>query len=254
MREMLQDIVEKRFLSINESGKEGWKIPLLVLKREFLEQAGGPMCLGTQFKWKIFLRFCVRFLTINESMLICCEKDWHNGARGFRAVSVGSAAGREWAPPHARRSLAVAGRGGTARLNIKPAFRTPGNHAASSVISLSSFSFAAFAQPCRFGIAVAFHETGKSLVAGGYEIYNLALCLVLFSTFSCQRLTSRRSASQEQEMKLLLKVGNLARGGARRILSSLCLISSIINLSAICAWAKGGRDARSKRYNDEKGG
>jgi len=78
---------------------------------------------------------------------------------------------------------------GTARLNIKPAFRTPGNHAAYSVISLSSFFFAAFAQPCRFGIAVAFHETGKSLVAGGYEIYNLALCLVLFSTFSCQRLT-----------------------------------------------------------------
>jgi len=41
MREMLQDIVEKRFLSINEPGKEGWKILLLVLKRGFLEQAGG---------------------------------------------------------------------------------------------------------------------------------------------------------------------------------------------------------------------
>jgi len=66
MREMLQDIVEKRFLSINESGKEGWKILLLVLKRGFLEQAGGPMCLGTQFKWKIFLRFCVRFMTITN--------------------------------------------------------------------------------------------------------------------------------------------------------------------------------------------
>ena len=193
-------------------------------------------------------------MTVRGALLLVCEEPWCIVAGGRRAGSLGSTAAREWAPRKARRSLAVAGRGGTARLNIKPAFRTPGNHAASSVISLSSFSFAAFAQPCRFGIAVAFHETGKSLVAGGYEIYNLALCLVLFSTFSCQRLTSRRSASQEQEMKLLLKVGNLARGGARRILSSLCLISSIINLSAICAWAKGGRDARSKRYNDEKGG
>ncbi|MBA7624098.1 hypothetical protein ES703_31502 [subsurface metagenome] len=72
----------------------------------------GGYCLGTQFKWKIFLRFCVRFLTINDSILNCCEKPWRNGAGGFRAVSVGSAAGREWAPPHARRSLAAAGRAG----------------------------------------------------------------------------------------------------------------------------------------------
>ncbi|MFC1634468.1 hypothetical protein ACFL5Z_06460 [Planctomycetota bacterium] len=43
-------------------------------------------------------------------MLIDCEKLWRNSARGFRAASVGSSAGREWAPPHARRSLAVAGR------------------------------------------------------------------------------------------------------------------------------------------------
>ena len=35
----------------------------------------------------------MRFLTINESMLICCEKPWRTDARGFRAVSVGSAAG-----------------------------------------------------------------------------------------------------------------------------------------------------------------
>ncbi|MHC4120607.1 MAG: recombinase family protein [Planctomycetota bacterium] len=64
-------------------------------------------CLGTQFKWKTFLRFCVRFLTIDESMLIFNTTPWRSDARGFRAVSVGPAAAREWAPPHARRSLAA---------------------------------------------------------------------------------------------------------------------------------------------------
>jgi hypothetical protein len=51
---------------------------------------------------------------------------------------------------------------GTARPNIEPVFRTPGNHAASSAISSSSFSFAAFAQPCHFGIAVALPSTYTS--------------------------------------------------------------------------------------------
>jgi ligand-binding sensor domain-containing protein len=70
------------------------------------------LCLGTQFKWKIFLRFCVRFLTPNVSTLLGGEEPRRDGARGFRAVSVGSTAGREWAAPHARRSLAVARRTG----------------------------------------------------------------------------------------------------------------------------------------------
>ena len=52
---------------------------------------------------------------------------------------------------------------GTARPNIEPAFRTPCRHAASSVISLSSFSLAALAQPCHFGIAVVLRSTTFNL-------------------------------------------------------------------------------------------
>jgi len=82
------------------------------------------MCLGAQFKWKNFLRICVRFLTIKESVLICCEDHRRTTARGCRAVSLGSTAGREWAPPHARRSLAVAGRAGQpGRIQSRPSKR-----------------------------------------------------------------------------------------------------------------------------------
>jgi hypothetical protein len=69
-------------------------------------------CLGAQFKRTIFLRFCVRFLSVAKSILVCDKMPWRTGVKGLRAVSVGSSAAREWAPPHARRSLAVAGRAG----------------------------------------------------------------------------------------------------------------------------------------------
>jgi len=41
--------------------------------------------------------------------------------------------------------------------------------------------------------------------------------------------------AQEQEMKILRKIGNLARGAKSHVLPSLYLISSIFNGSAICA-------------------
>ena len=50
-------------------------------------------CLGTQFKWKIFLRFGVRFFTLNVSVRRAGERPWCDDARGFRAVSVGSTDG-----------------------------------------------------------------------------------------------------------------------------------------------------------------
>jgi hypothetical protein len=40
------------------------------------EAQSGSHRLGTQFKWNVFLRFCVRLPTIDESVLICREKPW----------------------------------------------------------------------------------------------------------------------------------------------------------------------------------
>ena len=61
----------------------------MIKKRDILSTKSYFYCLGTQFKWKFFLRFCVRFLTINELALLCFEKTWLNDARGSRADSVG---------------------------------------------------------------------------------------------------------------------------------------------------------------------
>jgi hypothetical protein len=51
----------------------------------------GGICFGTQFNWKKFLWFCVRFLTVNESIRIRLEDPWRPAAKGPRAGSLGPA-------------------------------------------------------------------------------------------------------------------------------------------------------------------
>ena len=120
----------------------------------------GP-CLGTQFKWKIFARFCGRFLTANETMPSCGETPGRAMARGPRAGSLGSTVEREW-PLKSTSESDCRRPSGTVRPNPKPPFEAPTRHAASSIISWSSFFRAAFAQPCHLGIPTALPSTYTS--------------------------------------------------------------------------------------------
>ena len=65
----------RSFYALRYGAGKGGNDVLISMHQDVIEVPEGMViCLGTQFKWKICLRFCVRFLTLNVSILLGGEK------------------------------------------------------------------------------------------------------------------------------------------------------------------------------------